>query len=316
MPIRVRIVNPRGGPVAVAAGFGYSWPVFRRRRDGRAENSGKEGRFAGLDPGGEQHDAAVPGAGAGPRRGAGTAAGRLGGHRRLLRGVPHPQFPAPPVRRGRLQPGLRAGAQRIPHPAARRGQRRRHQDADRPGGRHPGRHPGPDHPGRGAGGAAADLAVRPGLRRRPAQARPGGGNAAAHLPVSVFHLADRLRRRHSQHLEPLRGARLYPGAAQSQPDRQRSLPGAAVRRGAHGGGAGLGRADRRHRAVAVPAAVPGPSQFDAGAAHGLARRRRAPHPAPDGAGHVRGVGEPDQSAAGHGAGVPAADRLGDLAVLL
>ena len=50
--------------------------------------------------------------------------------------------------------------------------------------------------------------------------------------------------------------------------------------------------------VAVPAAVPGPSQFDAGAAHGLARRRRAPHPAPDGAGHVRGVGEPDQSAAG------------------
>lgn len=43
MPIRVRIVNPRGGAVAVAAGFGYSWPVFRRRRDGRAGNSGKKG---------------------------------------------------------------------------------------------------------------------------------------------------------------------------------------------------------------------------------------------------------------------------------
>jgi 8-oxo-dGTP pyrophosphatase MutT (NUDIX family) len=67
-------------------------------------------RPAALQRRGRRHDHAVAGAGPGARRHPGRGARRQRQRRRLLHRLQDSQFSAPPVRRGRLFPGLRAGA--------------------------------------------------------------------------------------------------------------------------------------------------------------------------------------------------------------
>ena len=219
--------------------------------------------------------------------------------RRVQRRLSHPQPAAPPVRRGRLLPGVRADPGARARRRRRRGDpaagRRRRDRAVHGARRHLHR-----RRRRRAGRRLAD-GLGPRALRRRRRHDPGD------VPVHRLHLAGLALGRRPQHLAPLRGAGGDAGAPEPGHDRRRLAARAGVRARRHR--AHLRARGRRDAGRRAPARRPDPGALAdrRPAAHrprpALDRRRMAPSrrshdPAPDGAGAARRLGraalDPDQ----------------------